>query len=302
MTTDKLVQFQVCLFNGGIEATTWSIVDTDCIVTLLEREIYGVTSKDQMRFTKEFAICLVDFEAWWQAIGVQELWNTIEQRVIHFRYLKMHLVSYISEWIQRMGSRDKFTTDISEWLHIGNVNEAYRSTTTVNYIQQMLKHNDRCTGLDCMEETLLYLALQGWYDIHSAKDFNLLSAANKRRIICGAHLLLLHHCQNEPFFCPGSQRVHRWRETHVRDVCRSIKWSSLRDASVYFGIPNLGQLFVTQIEDNWRHEGTGLVPRYDQNLLIDSIFIKLHNGLSYYCQPFHCPTCVERLGLDCKVE
>jgi len=29
----------------------------------------------------------------------------------------------------------------------------------------MLNHNDRCTGLDYMEETLSYLAIQGWYDI-----------------------------------------------------------------------------------------------------------------------------------------
>jgi len=73
----------------------------------------------------------------------------------------MHLVSHISESIQQMGSGDNFTTNMSEWLHIGNVKEAYRSTNKVNYIQQLLKHNDRCTGLDYMEETLSYLALQG---------------------------------------------------------------------------------------------------------------------------------------------
>ena len=42
--------------------------------------------------------------------------------------------------------------------------------------------------------------------------------------------------------------------------------------------------------------------RYDQNVLIDSGFIKLQNGLLYYRQPFHCPTSVEHLGHDCKVE
>jgi len=78
-----------------------------------------------------------------------------------------------------MGSGDNFTTDISERLHISNVKKAYRSTNKVNYMQQMLKHNDRCTGLHYMEETLLYLALQGWYDSDSAKVFNLLSAADK---------------------------------------------------------------------------------------------------------------------------
>jgi len=85
-------------------------------------------------------------------------------------------------------------------------------------------------------------------------------------------------------------------------MCRSIKLTSLRDALVDFRIPNFGQLFRTQIEDNWRHEVSGLVLGYDQNVLIDSVFIKLQNGLLYYRQPFHCPTSVERLGLDCKVE
>jgi len=71
---------------------------------------------------------------------------------------------------------------------------------------------------------------------------------------------------------------------------------------VDFGIPNFGQLFRTHIVDDWGHEVSGLVLRYDQNVLIDSIFIKLQNGLLYNCQPLHCPTSVERLGLDCKVE
>jgi hypothetical protein len=41
---------------------------------------------------------------------------------------------------------------------------------------------------------------------------------------------------------------------------------------------------------------------YDQNVLLDSILIILQNGLLYYHQPFHIPTSVEHLGLDCKVE
>jgi hypothetical protein len=71
-----------------------------------------------------------------------------------------------------MGSGDNFTTDISERLHIGNVKEAYQSTNKVSDIRQMLKHNDRSTGLDYTEETLSYLDLQGWYDIDSGKVFN----------------------------------------------------------------------------------------------------------------------------------
>jgi len=198
-----------------------------------------------------------------QAIGVQELRKSIGQRVINCGYPKMHLVSLISESIRQMGSLDNFTTDISEQLHIGNVKEAYRSTNTVNYIQQMVKHNDRCTSLDYMKETLSYVALQCWYNIDSAKVFNQLSAADKRQNTHSAHLLRLHHAQKEPFFRPVSQQVHHLSETHVLGVCRSIKLTSLRDASVDFGIPNFGQLFRTQIEDDWGHEVSGLVLRYD---------------------------------------
>jgi len=302
MTLNKRVEFQVRLSDAETEATTWSLADIDCIVSQLEREIYRITSNEQMPFKQELSIRLIEFEAWWQAIGVQELRKTIKQCVIHFGYPKRHLVSHISESIRRMGSGDNFTTDISERLHIDNVKEAYRSTNKVNYIRQMLKHNDRSTALDYMEETLSYLALQGWYNIDSAKAFNLLSAADKQRNTRRAHLLRLQHCQDEPFFHPVSPQVHHLRETHVRRVCRSVKLTSLRDASEDFWLPNFGELFCSQIEEDWGHEVSGLVLGYDQNVLLDSIFIKLQNGLSYYRQPFHCPTSVERLGLDCKVE
>jgi hypothetical protein len=85
-------------------------------------------------------------------------------------------------------------------------------------------------------------------------------------------------------------------------VCRSIKLTSLQDVSEDFGIPNFGQVLRGQIEEEWGHEVSGLVLGYDQNVLLDSIFIILQNGLLYYCQPFHNPTSVEALGLDCKVE
>jgi hypothetical protein len=85
-------------------------------------------------------------------------------------------------------------------------------------------------------------------------------------------------------------------------VCRSITLTSLTDASEDFGIPVFGQLFRAQIDEHWRIDISGLVLGYDQNVLSDSILIKLQNGLLYYRQAFHNPTSVERLGLDCKVE
>jgi hypothetical protein len=166
----------------------------------------------------------------------------------------------------------------------------------------MLKHNDRCTSLEYMEETLLYLALQGWYDIDSAKVFNLLSVIDKWRSTRCAHLLHLQTIEDKPIIVPGSQQLYHLRETHVRRVCRSIKLTTLRDASEDFGIPHFRQLFHTQIEEDWGHKVSGLVLGYDQNVLLDSIFITLQNGLLYYRQAFHNPTSVEHPGLDCKVE
>jgi len=136
----------------------------------------------------------------------------------------------------------------------------------------------------------------------TAKVFNLLSATDKRQSIRRAHLLHLQTIQNEPIICPVSQQVYQLSEIHVSGVCRSVKLTSQRDASEDFGIPNFGQLFRAQIEEDWAHKVNGLVLEYDQNVLTDSLFITLQNGLLYYCQPFHCPTSVERLGLDCKVE
>jgi hypothetical protein len=151
------------------------------VTNQLEREIHVITTNEQMRFKKESSICLIEFEAWCEAIGIQALRKTIEQRLIHFEYPKMDLVGHICESIRRMGSGDNFTSDISEQLHIANVKEAYRSSNKVDYIRQTPLHNDRCTGLDHIEETLSYLALQGWYDIDSEKDFNLLTATHQRR-------------------------------------------------------------------------------------------------------------------------
>jgi hypothetical protein len=85
-------------------------------------------------------------------------------------------------------------------------------------------------------------------------------------------------------------------------MCRSIRVTSVCDASKDFEIPTFGSLFRAQMEEDWGHEVCGLVLGYNHNVLIDSIFIKLHNGLLYYQQPFHCTTSIEPLGLDCKVD
>ena len=63
MTSNKHVVFHARLSNAATEATTWSITDTDRIVSQLEREIYLITSNEQMQFKKELSIHLIKIKA-----------------------------------------------------------------------------------------------------------------------------------------------------------------------------------------------------------------------------------------------
>ena len=84
MTTDKRLQFQIRLSDAEAEATTWSLAGTARVTNQLEREMYGITSNEQKRFKMEFSIRLIEFDAWWETIGIQALRKTIEQCVIYF--------------------------------------------------------------------------------------------------------------------------------------------------------------------------------------------------------------------------
>jgi len=121
MSADKRLQFHTHRSIAETEASTWNLSDTECVTNQLEREICGITSNEQKSSKKELSIHLILVEACWETIWIQALRNTIEQWEIHFRYPKMHLVSHISESIQRMGLGANFTTDVSEWLHIANL-------------------------------------------------------------------------------------------------------------------------------------------------------------------------------------
>jgi len=66
---------------------------------------------------------LLEFEVPLEAILIHDLWNTIQQAVLHSQYPIIHLLSNISVSILSMSSGDNLTTNISELLHIGNVKE-----------------------------------------------------------------------------------------------------------------------------------------------------------------------------------
>jgi len=262
-----------------------------------------------MWFKKEFSICLIVFEAMLQAISVQKLRESLEQHGIHSGYPKMHLVSNISESILRIWSGNTVATDISEWIHIGNVKVTYwqcergilicwQSQIHLTAAQsQRAGYQSSIYAGDTVVTCPLRLV---WY---------WLSKSIQPTICCR---YLVKYSQSPSYkppalagraiFPPISQQVYHLRETHLHGVCRSIKLTSLQDASLDCINVNIGQLFHAQMEEYWGHEGSGLVLGYDQNVLIGSIVIKLQNGLLYYHQPFHCAISVEHLGPNCKVK
>jgi hypothetical protein len=71
MTADNHVEFHVHLSNAETEATTWSMADTDRIVSQLAREMSGITSNKHMQFQNKPSIGLIKFKAWRKAISVQ---------------------------------------------------------------------------------------------------------------------------------------------------------------------------------------------------------------------------------------
>jgi len=249
ITADMWMHCQIRLSNAESEAMPSSFADTERVTEQMEREIHGITSNEQKQLLKEISIHLSEFETWWEKIGMPVLRKAIEQHMIHFRCRKMHLLSHISESIWWTGSGDNISADISELLHIANVNNAYRSSNKVNQIRQMLKHNFQCNSLDYMEETLSYLALPGRYDIDSANVFNLLSATDKQRSTHGSHLLCRETIQVKPFICPVSKHVYHLREMHICGVCRSIKLTSLSESVSNCSI--LGHVLLWRSKKTW---------------------------------------------------
>jgi len=66
MTANRTLQCQIHLPDAQIDATTWSLADTEHVTNQLEREIHDITSNEQKQFKQEFSIRLIKFEAWWE--------------------------------------------------------------------------------------------------------------------------------------------------------------------------------------------------------------------------------------------
>lgn len=76
-------------------------------------------------------------------------------------------------------------------------------------------------------------------------------------------------------------QVHHLSEPHACRVWRSINLTSLRDSSEDFVMHIFGKLFCAQLEEDCGDTVCGMELGYDQNILIEGIYIKHLNGVSY---------------------
>jgi len=151
----------------------------------------------------------------------------------------------------QIGSGDKFTNNISEQLHIAKMNEAHQSNNIVDSIWQMLKHNDQCTGHHYMEELQSYPALPGWYNIESAKVFNILSITNKWQSTFTVHLLSLETIQHKPDLHRISQQVYDLRDTHVHECAEVSIYPHLEMHQKILEFQHLDSYFAHQLKRTW---------------------------------------------------
>lgn len=83
ITFNKHVEFHAHLSDAETEVITCTIIKMDHIVTQVERAIDSIAANYQMEFEQYFCFRLVECKVYGEAIGNQELRNTIEQCVIH---------------------------------------------------------------------------------------------------------------------------------------------------------------------------------------------------------------------------
>jgi len=261
-------------------------------------------------------------EEGWSRARIKAEKEKLETAIYLFQFPKMHMLGHVSNSIRQMGSPDKFSTDISELLHIENVKEAYRTSNRVQYEEQMLWYNDRHTGIAYMVQTLEHLALSGIYDHDTARD---LGMQTRNEILLSTRVA--SHRERGP-----EMRQHAFRASsrptqnlapainlkiqvperkqrvvqliqwsRLAERARGIKQLPLSEAADRFSIPDLPVLFRDYVEELC---GQRVAERVlgRRETYAESTMIEIYNSVANYLQPFQRPLVIERRLLRCTKE
>jgi hypothetical protein len=73
MTPDERWTFRLSQSDVAAEAWNWSLTGMEHITMQPGREINGFTTNETKRFKEEFCISMIEYNAKWDTIGIQEL-------------------------------------------------------------------------------------------------------------------------------------------------------------------------------------------------------------------------------------
>ena len=267
----------------------------------VEVEVFGVGIAEQAAFKEELNVQRRQFEQDWEFRKGPALQKRLESEYFHFGKPKMHLLSHYQEFISRMGAPDNFSTDISELLHISNGKAAYRASNRVNFLLQILAHNDRHTALDYMHMTLRWLALKGWYDKDTATTLNLINASEKRRCTRHAQQNRILAGEPEPFFRPNLPPSQPYQLSSICARSPVFKRMSVAQAAVFFDIPTLPTLVRHHLNQIWGHDAVGLLWGAGDDFKHE-VEVLPYNKVRFYANRFHTPLDHARGLLDCSVQ
>jgi hypothetical protein len=145
-------EFERCLLEAEKAATHWSKERQQEVARRLEIEVYWASQAALAALRHAITEKHLKYDQEWNSRKGPNLRKQLMLQFYHFGKPKLLLLSHYCEFITRMGASDYFSTEISELLQISNVEEAYRASNGVNFMLQLLQHNDRYTAMDYLEQ------------------------------------------------------------------------------------------------------------------------------------------------------
>jgi hypothetical protein len=293
-------EFEERLLQAEHAALEQSAKDLDEFSRRLELEVYGVDNACQRRFQQAMTVQRLKYDEEWEARKGPSLRKQLETEHFHFGLPKMHLLSHYREFIVQMGSPDNYTTDISERLHITNVKNPYRGSNRVDFLRQILLHNDRHTSIAYMEQTLKWLAMKGWHDADSAAVLNLMSPQDKRQMTRRARHRRILANQPDPSIQPASRPPLRFQGSQICAPSEHFRRMSLAAAAGVLKISNLPSLVEEYLNQLWGREVVSLIWGPD-DLFQEALLVTVHNKVASFAMDFHVPEDVNKVRLDCTI-
>jgi hypothetical protein len=293
-------EFEERLLQAEHTALQQSVKELAEFSRRLELEVYGVDNACQRAFQQAMTVQRLKYDEEWEARKGPSLRKQLETEYFHFGLPKMHLLSHYREFIVQMGSPDNYTTDISELLHITNVKEGYRASNRVDFVRQILLHNDRHTSIAYMEHTLRWLALRGWHDADSAVVLNLMSSRDRQQMTRRARHRRLLANQSDPSIQPTTRPPIRFQGSAIRAPSKHFQRMSLAEAAGLLKIPNLPTLVEQYLNQLWGREAVSLLWGPD-GLFQETLLVRVHNKVASFAMDFHIPEDVKKVGLDCTI-